>query len=205
MMTRGRTANHLYVPVVGDGDPHTILRPENNELRTATELLQQILARAPPHRLRPRCSNDLADQVCASGEAASRADEQDRILPAGVITDLQVWRAAMQVEPADLRPTGPEQRSLLARTWQRRLNRRLGIHDTPQDQQWAVLLTELIPNLIKDSFLPSLTKRLQNLDRAGLDAASLVQSAAAKAPLPDDHRQPHFGGAFSTNCPSRCQ
>jgi hypothetical protein len=160
-MTRGRTANHLYVPVVGDGDPHTILRPENNELRTATELLQQILARAPPHRLRPRCSNDLADQVCASGEAASRADEQDRILPAGVITDLQVWRAAMQVEPADLRPTGPEQRSLLARTWQRRLNRRLGIHDTPQDQQWAVLLTELIPNLIKDSFLPSLTKRLQ--------------------------------------------
>ena len=45
MLTRGRTANHLYLPVVGDGDPHTILRPENNELRTATELLEQILAR----------------------------------------------------------------------------------------------------------------------------------------------------------------
>ena len=113
--------------------------------------------------------------------------EQDRVLPAGLITDLQVWRAAMQVEPADLRPTGPEQRSLLARTWQHRLNRRLGTHDTPQDQQWAELLAEQIPNLIKDSFLPSLTKRLENLDRAGLDTNSLVQSAAAKAPLPDDH------------------
>jgi excisionase family DNA binding protein len=59
----------------------------------------------------------------------------------------------------------PEQRSLLARTWQHRLNRRLGTGDTPQDQQWAELLTELIPNLIKDTFLPSLTKRLENLDR----------------------------------------
>jgi hypothetical protein len=81
----------------------------------------------------------------------------------------------------------PEQRSLLARTWQHRLNRRLGTGDTPQDQQWAELLTELIPNLIKDTFLPSLTKRLENLNRAGFDASSLVQSAAAKAALPDDH------------------
>jgi len=86
-----------------------------------------------------------------------------------------------------LRPTGPEQRSLLARTWQHRLNRRLGIHDTPQDQQWAELLAELIPNLINDSFLPSLTEKLENLDRAGFDASSLVQSAAAKGSLPDDH------------------
>jgi hypothetical protein len=69
-----------------------------------------------------------------------------------------------------------------------RLNRRLGIHhNTPQDQQWAELLAELIPNLINDSFLPSLTERLENLDRAGFDAGSLVQSAAARGPLPDDH------------------
>ena len=324
MLTRGRTANHLYVPVVGDGDPHTILRPENNELRTATELLEQILARdatppsattlkreehdpaillghataryldalhvaaehladpeiitklhhdadqliseltreaawpafrarllllmaddadplaelrnaaqrleldtagdpaavldwrlddtrlhnslAPlpwlpgiPDRIannrdwgpylaaRAQLINDLADQVCASSEAATWAAEQDRVLPADLMTDLQVWRAAMQVERADLRPTGPEQRSVLARTWQHRLNRRLSTHDTPQDQQWAELLAELIPNLINDSFLPSLMKRLENLGRADFDASSLVQSAAAKGPLPDDH------------------
>jgi hypothetical protein len=44
MLARGSTANHLYLPVVGDGDPHAILQPGNIDLRTATELLEQILA-----------------------------------------------------------------------------------------------------------------------------------------------------------------
>ncbi len=29
MLTRGAAANHLYLQVVGDGDPHTVIRPEN--------------------------------------------------------------------------------------------------------------------------------------------------------------------------------
>jgi hypothetical protein len=45
MITRGRTANHLYLQVVGDGDPHTVIRPETLAPRTPTEMLQQILAR----------------------------------------------------------------------------------------------------------------------------------------------------------------
>jgi len=45
MLTRGRAANHLYLQVVGDGDPHTVLRPETICPRTPTETLQQILAR----------------------------------------------------------------------------------------------------------------------------------------------------------------
>ena len=28
MLTRGRDANHLYLQVVGDGDPHTLIRPD---------------------------------------------------------------------------------------------------------------------------------------------------------------------------------
>ena len=28
MLTRGRSANHIYVSVVGDGDPHTLIRPD---------------------------------------------------------------------------------------------------------------------------------------------------------------------------------
>ena len=28
MLTRGRTANHIYVSVVGDGDPHTVIQPD---------------------------------------------------------------------------------------------------------------------------------------------------------------------------------
>jgi hypothetical protein len=66
------------------------------------------------------------------------------------------------------------------------------------------VLAELIPNLINDSFLPSLTQRLEKLDRAGFDTTNLVQSAAAKTPLPDDHPAAALGGAFSANCPNHC-
>jgi conjugative relaxase-like TrwC/TraI family protein len=326
MLTRGRIANHLYLPVVGDGDPHTILRPENNELRTATELLEQILARDatpasattlqreqhdpaillghataryldalhiaaehladpqlitkldhdadqlisgltkeagwpalrarllllmtddadPPAELRnaaqqleldtaddpaavldwrlddtrlhnslaplpwlpglpDRIANnpdwgpylaararliiDLADRV----RTAERADApswvvERRFLPsADLLAETQVWRAAMQVQPADLRPTGPKQSSLLARTWQHRLDKQLVTADIAQDQQWTNLLVQRIPNLIKDPFLPILIDRLEHLDRAGFDATALVRLAAAKGPLPDDH------------------
>ena len=45
MLTRGRTANHLYLQVVGDGDPHSIIRPETLAPRTPSEIMQQILGR----------------------------------------------------------------------------------------------------------------------------------------------------------------
>ena len=45
MLTRGRHANHLYLQVVGDGDPHSLIRPDTISPRTPTETLQQILAR----------------------------------------------------------------------------------------------------------------------------------------------------------------
>ena len=45
MLTRGRTANHVYLPVVGDGDPHTAIHPDTLNPSTGTELLEQILSR----------------------------------------------------------------------------------------------------------------------------------------------------------------
>ena len=45
MLTRGRHANHLYLQVVGDGDPHTLIRPDTVAPRTPSEVLEQILAR----------------------------------------------------------------------------------------------------------------------------------------------------------------
>jgi conjugative relaxase-like TrwC/TraI family protein len=45
LLTRGRHTNHLYLQVVGDGDPHSLIRPETVTPRTPTETLQQILAR----------------------------------------------------------------------------------------------------------------------------------------------------------------
>jgi hypothetical protein len=45
MLTRGRHANHLYLQVVGDGDPHSLIRPDTISPRTPTMILQQIVAR----------------------------------------------------------------------------------------------------------------------------------------------------------------
>jgi conjugative relaxase-like TrwC/TraI family protein len=45
MLTRGRTANHLYLQVVGDGDPHSLIRPDIISPPTPTETLQQIVGR----------------------------------------------------------------------------------------------------------------------------------------------------------------
>ena len=45
MLTRGGPRITLYLQVVGDGDPHTLIRPETVIPRTPTELLEQILAR----------------------------------------------------------------------------------------------------------------------------------------------------------------
>ena len=45
MLTRGRHANHLYLQVVGDGDPQTVIRPDTISPRTPTETLRQIIDR----------------------------------------------------------------------------------------------------------------------------------------------------------------
>src|SRR4029453_10324374 len=108
-------------------------------------------------------------------------------VPADLIADIQVWRAATQVLPADPRPTGPMQSSLPPRAWQLRLDKQLVTADIAQDQQWTDLLAQQVPNLTNDSFTPNLVDRLEHLNRLGFDAASLVRTAAAKGPLPDDH------------------
>jgi hypothetical protein len=45
MLTRGRHGIHLYLQVIGDGDPHSLIRPEAVAQPTPTETLQQVLAR----------------------------------------------------------------------------------------------------------------------------------------------------------------
>jgi hypothetical protein len=300
MLTRGRTANHVYVAVVGDGDPHAVLQPDNVHLRTATELLEQILARdaSPqsastllreqqdsavrlgaataryldalyvaaerfarpgvvanldqsaerllggptrepawptvrgqillaaaaagadpvtepfsaattgdmtsaddhvavldlrtgnvtgvagggplpwlpgiPHRLiadpnwgpylraRSQLVAQLADQVRGSAEveapAAWVAARPHAVLSAELIADIQVWRASTQVEPSDLRPTGPSQPGYAARLFQHQLDKRLAATDTRTESHWRHLLAAEVPSATADPFLPELTE-----------------------------------------------
>jgi hypothetical protein len=326
MLTRGRSANHVYLSVVGDADPHAVIQPDSLHPRTATEMLEQILARdaAPqsattlqreqqdpvgrlgaaaaryldalhlaaehlagplvvanldrsaerllsgltgepawptlrghllllaaagvdpvaelfiaaatqdltsahdqaavtdwriqdinevaaggplpwlsgiPHRLaadpdwgpyldaRSQLVAELADQVRrnAAADAPAWAAQPHTPMPAELIADVQLWRAATQVDPIDLRPTGPPQLGRAARIFQQQLDKRLAAPDTTADGQWRRLLATEAPSATADPFLPELEEKLSNLTRAGFDATHLVRSAAAAGPLPDDH------------------
>jgi conjugative relaxase-like TrwC/TraI family protein len=130
---------------------------------------------------------ELADQVRhnATGEAPAWTAEPHVVVPAKLIAAIQVWRAATQVDPTDLRPTGPPQLGCAARAWQQQLDTQLAY--TNPDRRWRRLLTTEVPSVTADSFLPELEERLSSLTRAGFDATLLVRSAAAAGPLPDDH------------------
>ena len=315
MLTRGRTANHVYVSVVGTGDPHTVIRPDNDvppadrhraaranpgprrptrnpppppsaSNKTPPCRLRRRdrpLPRRPPTRrpehvagrqlaadldhgansllnglieepLWPTLRGDLLLLAAApdltsahnqAGVAGSRIQDINEITtggplpwlpgiphritadhnwgpylearsrlvrtsptrsastPAGevpawaakryapvsteLIADVQVWRAATQVDPGDPRPTGPPQLGRAARVWQQRLDERLAAADTRTDWHWRRLLASEVPRATADPFMPELAERLSNLIRAGFDATLLVRSAAAAGPLPDDY------------------
>jgi DNA primase catalytic core len=329
MLTRGRQANHLYLQVVGDGDPHQVIRPETSHPPTPTELLEAILARDDAPRSASTVLRDLADPATRFGDATARYVDAlhvaaqdtagpaslealqaaaDRVVaglgeepawpalrahllllaaqgedpvtrlraaadtgelrtaadkaavldwrldatglrsalpgplpwipavpttlrdhqrwgpylaarcrlvadlaaqvrqrattsqaapvwlsagagraPADLVADVEVWRAATQVPPADRRPTGPPQLQKAAATWQHHLEHRLTGQHAPALREWGPLLHRLAPGTQADDFTRLLADRLAAISRAGLDAPRLLHAAAAAGPLPDDH------------------
>jgi hypothetical protein len=306
MCTRGRRSNHIYLQLVGDGDPHTLIRPDTIRPSTATELLEQILARDEPQDRPAPCQRDQHDPAVQLGDTVERyldalqmaaenvvgaraaqaleassnqlmpglsdepawptlrahllliamngADPHERLraacdakelisaddraavldwrlddtsirgrggplpwlpgipdridvhpewgpylaarsrlvaqlagqvrlsaaadapvwtgqphaLPAELMADVQVWCAANQIDPGDLRPTGPTRLGRAAQIWQQQLDKRLAAAEIETDRQWRQLLAREIPSATTDPFLPQLTERLSFLTRAGL-------------------------------------
>ena len=329
MLTRGRHANHVYLQVVGDGDPHTAIRPETIHPQTATDILEAILARDTAPTSATSLQQQLADPRVRLGESVARytdalsaaaedlagdlavralerqvdhalpgvpwcdawpalrahllliaADGHDPLTelrraaaeqplagagdPAAVldwrldatglrgsrpgplpwipaipsrlrehpewgpyltararlvtdladtvhqqaltqgrtpawlastlgqptgqtIADLTVWRAAMAVPDADLRPTGERQFPKAAARWQRHLDRRVAGDRQPALAEWGPLLRRLEPRVAGDEFTPTLAARLAQLSASGLNARTLLHTAAGEGQLPDDH------------------
>ena len=329
MLTRGRHANHVYLQVVGDGDPHSVIRPDTVHPLTATDVLEQILARDTAPTSATSLQQQLVDPRVRLGEAVARysdvlsaaaedlagdlavralerqvdhalpgvpwcdawpalrahllliaADGHDPLAelrraaaeqpltgagdPAAVldwrldatglrgsqpgplpwipavpsrlrehsewgpyldararlvadladtvhqqatttgrtpawlastlgqptgqtIADLTVWRAAMGVPDADLRPTGERQFPKAAARWQRHLDRRLAGDRQPAMAEWGPLLRRLEPLLAGDNFTPTLAARLAQLSASGLNARTLLRTSAGEGDLPDDH------------------
>jgi hypothetical protein len=109
MLSRGRHANHLYLQVVGDGDPHTLIRPDAVSPRTPTETLQHILARGeapvsastllrklndPAARLfqavqRYTDGLHMAAEQLVGPQAVAELDQADHYIPG--LTDEPAW------------------------------------------------------------------------------------------------------------------
>ncbi|WP_407727647.1 MobF family relaxase (plasmid) [Rhodococcoides fascians] len=106
-----------------------------------------------------------------------------------LLTDLAVFRAAHDVDPADRRPTGPEQLAAASVKAQRSLDRRAAeMIDTGNDAvaRWRPFVDELDTHIARDPYFPILADRLSAAARAGIDVHTLVRDSLATSPLPDE-------------------
>ena len=97
MLTRGRAANHLYLQVVGDGDPHTVIRPETVTPRTPTEILHQILA----------CDDTPASATSLLREHSDPAARL-YVTPSGATPTAFRWPPSSSSDPRSFRCSTPE-------------------------------------------------------------------------------------------------
>ncbi|WP_371304148.1 AAA family ATPase, partial [Nocardioides sp.] len=72
MMTRGAQANHVYLEVVGDGDPHSVIHPTLVRPLTPTDILESMLARDDAQRSATSLIREQGDPATRLGEAAQR-------------------------------------------------------------------------------------------------------------------------------------
>lgn len=72
MMTRGAHANHVYLEVVGDGDPHSVIHPTLVRPLTPTDILESMLARDDAQRSATSLMREQADPATRLGEASQR-------------------------------------------------------------------------------------------------------------------------------------
>jgi len=72
MLTRGRHTNHVYLQVAGDGDPHSLIRPDTTHPPTATDMLEAILARDTAPTSATSLQRQLDDPAIRLGQAVAR-------------------------------------------------------------------------------------------------------------------------------------
>ena len=104
-----------------------------------------------------------------------------------LLAQVELWRAAGGVDPADRRPTGPPSTDTASRRHQEHLKRLLATDHSPALHEWAPLLEQVLRGHRPDVFLPVLAQRLAAISRAGLDTAALLSDAISQGALPDEH------------------
>lgn len=108
-----------------------------------------------------------------------------------LLADLAIWRAALHIDDADRRPTGPQRRYPIGeKRHQQHLHRRLraalGTHPDHAVNRWAAFANQINARIVDDPYWPALADQLDLAHYAGLDVPVLVQRAADIRPLPDE-------------------
>ena len=99
-----------------------------------------------------------------------------------------VWRAALGIEDADRRITGPRQYSVATRRYQKKLDAAVEsrLHEAATvDSTWHDAITRIEPRVLADPYWPDLSEHLGAADRAGLNVPALL-AAVSDRPLPDE-------------------
>ncbi|MBE7190887.1 MAG: relaxase domain-containing protein [Gordonia polyisoprenivorans] len=104
-----------------------------------------------------------------------------------LVADLAVYRAAVGVDDADRRPTGPDHPALRVRAHQRRLDERAHrvVADAEATSRWTPLIESIDPHILTDPYWPDLAEQLSAAARAGIDVHTIVRAAATE-PLPTE-------------------
>ncbi|OCL30874.1 hypothetical protein BCR15_10380 [Tessaracoccus lapidicaptus] len=105
-------------------------------------------------------------------------------LTTSTVTDVEVWRAAWQVEPSDRRPTGPAQLGAAAHHWQQNLTNRL--RPAHPVGIWTDLLRDIRADLPRDPYATVLAHRLAALHNTDVPITEHLVAAVAEGPLPTE-------------------
>ena len=102
MLTRGRLTNSAYLVTVGDGDPHSLIHPETINPTTATDQLQNILARDESPISASTTLRQAGDPARLLGAAADRYRDAIVFASAHITPELErraLERSADQILP----------------------------------------------------------------------------------------------------------
>jgi hypothetical protein len=105
MCTRGRLSNHIYLQLVGNGDPHTLSAPDTIRPATATELLEEILARDDNPRSASSLLREQQDPAGRLGGSVDRYIESLHVA-AEEIVGKSAACAGRLCQPVDARVSG---------------------------------------------------------------------------------------------------
>ena len=103
-------------------------------------------------------------------------------LTSSSVAEVEVWRAAWQVERSDRRPTGALQLGAAAHHWQQHLTDRL--RPAHPVAIWTDLLRDIRPDLPRDPYATVLAHRLAALHQTGVPVTEYLAAAVADGPLP---------------------